>query len=308
MPFYKAYGLSIFSEIELTELNSAEPSEICDLRILIGKVDSVKLKKTQVFRRGIQAYFGESNAGDLILHWDDVADYQAKDGNVLIVSPLTTSPGLLSLFTVSEAIGLILFQKGYFLLHASAIKIGQEAWCFMGSPGAGKSTTAAAFVKAGCPLLSDDLTAIQFDINNKPFVIPGYPQLKIWDTAVEGLSYSMEEVQPVSEGIKKFSFKQDGNDEQDLIPLTEVFFLHNAKNRAALELLSPTQIPTETLKTFPLPGSLMTGDSLKRHFIQSFQCAVSARIWKKRRPANFALLESWVQESISLQSDTLNVR
>ena len=224
---YKAFGLSIVSDIGLPELSVIESQADYDLHIKIGPIVLPKVKKTMIYRRGIRAGFGQDNSANLYLHWDGVADYSAVNGKLLTISPLTTDPNLLSLFTVSEALGLILFQKGYFLLHASAVQVGDEAWCFMGSPGAGKSTTAAAFVKMGCPLLSDDLTAISFNDKGEAVIIPAYPQLKIWDNTVNGLQYDKSDLQPVSEGVNKFSYQPKTNFLHEPVRLKEIFFLHH---------------------------------------------------------------------------------
>ncbi|TDE16270.1 serine kinase [Dyadobacter psychrotolerans] len=303
MHSYKAFGLNIFSEIELPELSKAGPTDNCDLVIKYGSVDLSKLSKTPIYRRGTRALFGKGKEGGLILHWPEIASFEAIDGKTLMVSPLTDDPNLLSLFTVSEALGLILFQKGYFLLHASAVKVGDEAWCFMGNPGVGKSTTAAAFIKAGCQLLSDDLTAIGFDQNGVAQIIPSYPQLKIWDNTVNGLSYDRDTLQPVSEGINKFSYQPKKSFDHKPVKLGAIYFLHKAKNRAASKALSPGEIPIETLRNFPLPVQLLKGEALKKHFAQSFKCAVTARLWRKRRPDGFAKLENWISETLSSISE-----
>jgi len=303
MPFYKAYGLNISSEIELPELSVAEKTANIDLFISVGTIDVPKLRKTPIHRRGVQAYQGVDDAGNLILHWDQIAAFKAVEGNQLVISPLTQDSNLLSLFTISEALAMILFQRGYFLLHASAVKVGNEAWCFMGIPGAGKSTTAAAFVKSGCSLLSDDLTAIRFDEDGKAFIIPGYPQLKIWDNSVDGLNYDRAALQPVSEGVNKFSFRPEGEFSLDPVALGNIFVIHKAKNRPEQQKLSASEIPIETLKNFPLPTSFLKGKYLQDHFRQSFLCAKSADMWRKRRPNGFELLEKWVNGSIASKSD-----
>jgi hypothetical protein len=305
MPFYKAYGLTISSEIELPELTPAKKTAEIDLEIIKGEVILPKLKKAPIHRRGIRALFGQDEDGNLILHWEGVADFKAVEGEKLIVSAHTNDKNLLSLFVVSEALAMILFQKGYFLLHASAVKIGHEAWCFMGNPGAGKSTTAAAFIKAGCTLLSDDLTAIKFDDNGKAYIIPGYPQLKIWDNTVNGLSYDRSVLEPVSEGVNKFSYKPEGEFSQEAVPVSDIFFLHKANNRPALQALKPSEIPIETLKNFPLPIAFLKKKLMESHFTQSFLCAKSSGMWRKRRPAGFSKLEKWVDESIALSTDSI---
>ncbi len=299
MYFYKAFGLNISSELSLPELSPGRGDRPVDLFIKIGEVIRPKLRNSFIYRRGIRAKFGRGEMGSLILHWQDVADYEAIQGNTLVVSPHTSDSNLLSLFTVSEALGLILFQRKYFLLHASAVRIGNEAWCFMGSPGAGKSTTAAAFIKGGCTLLSDDLTAITFDADGVPYIIPAYPQLKIWDNTVRGLQYDTDDLQPVSEGVNKFAYQPMQDFEHKPIKLTTIYFMHKARNRAALKSLSPVEIPVQMLKNFPLPIELLKEESLKQHFAQSFKCAAQAQIWKKRRPDGFSNLEKWVEECVT---------
>ncbi|MCE7039819.1 serine kinase [Dyadobacter sp. CY312] len=298
MYFYKAFGLNIHSEISLPELSIGTEENVADLTIKIGSVKLPRLAKTPIYRRGIRAKFGKGAGDSLILHWEEVADFESIGTDLLIVAPQTQDPNILSLFTVSEALGLVLFQRGHFLLHASAVKVGNEAWVFMGNPGAGKSTTAAAFIKAGCALLSDDLTAITFDSDGIPYIVPAYPQLKIWDNTVNGLQYDKRDLQPVSEGVNKFSYQPSKDFDHQPVRLNSVYFIHKAKNKAVLKALAPGEIPIEMLKNFPLPVELLKDESLKQHFTQSFRCAVHAQIWKKRRPDGFANLENWVQQSL----------
>ena len=298
---YKAFGLKILSEIELPELSDGDGGETFDLQIKSGTFDLPPLQNTQLFRRGIQATFASDTDENLYLHWEGIAAFKATNGNLLTVNPLIDDNNLISLFTVSEAIGLILFQRGLFLLHASAVQVGSEAWCFMGTPGAGKSTTAAAFIKAGCKLLSDDLTAIGFDSDGLAQIIPAYPQLKIWDKTVNGLDYAKVDMSPVSEGVNKFSYQPKADFPQEPVRLGAIFFLHKARNQKSLASLTAMQIPTETLKNFPLPTQLLTPEILRDHFRQSIQCSRSAQLWKKRRPEGFQNLEKWVNESIQQQ-------
>lgn len=299
MYFYKAYGLVISSEISLPELSSFEKQPSVDLHIQKGYIDLPKTKSTNIHRRGVKANFGSISENNLFLNWPGIADFQAENGSLLTVQAHLSDPEVISLFTVSEALGLILYQRNLFLLHASAVKVGNKAYCFMGNPGAGKSTTAAAFIKAGCNLLSDDLTAITFNENGEAFIIPSYPQLKIWNTTVEGLSYKNSELKPVSEGVNKFSYQPKSDFSHALVKLEKVFFLHKARNRKYLSGLMPTEIPVQLLRNFPLPLSLIKeGIKMKEHFKQSFQIASHCELFKKKRDKNFQELENWVKIQI----------
>ncbi|MBB5282798.1 hypothetical protein HNQ92_000919 [Rhabdobacter roseus] len=295
--FYTAYGLQFRSDLLLPECLPGTGENI-DFEIVLTSFPGVKSRPTNIYRRGIRATSGTDAAGHLYLSWEGVADYQALNGRTLRVQPRTEEADLLSLFTLSEALGLILFQRGMYLLHASAVQVGAEAWCFMGTPGAGKSTTAAAFVQAGCPLLSDDLTALRFDEQGRAQIIPGFPQLKIWDTTAEGLRYDPALLTPISEGINKFAFQPTANFPQVPIELGAIYFLHRARNRPARQVVSPVEVPMETLKYFPLPKQFLNQPTIKKLFTQSLQCARTVPICRMRRPADFAALQAWVALSV----------
>ncbi|MCF0073168.1 serine kinase [Dyadobacter sp. CY261] len=296
MHFYKAFGLSIHSELELTELCQDHETQTQDLRIVVSNFSIPPLSETHIYRRKIRALFAVDDAGVAYLNWEGVANFKASNGNLLEVDPLTDDPELLSLFTVSEAIGLILYQLNFFLLHASAVKIGNGAWCFTGEPGAGKSTTAAAFIKAGGTLLSDDLTAISFGADGAAFVVPAYPQLKIWDNTVSGLNYNRANLTPVTEGVNKFAYQPKEDFRHEKIRLKQVLFLHKNVSGEPDAPLPPMSVATESLANFPLPLGLLEGQALKEHFEDSFKCAKSAEMWTKERPEDFGKLEEWARE------------
>jgi len=71
-------------------------------------------------------------------------------------------------------------------LHASAVAVGDAAIAIVGSPGAGKSTTAAAFVKLGYQVLADDVLALQ-EHGDRLRALPGYPRVNLWPDAAEAL-------------------------------------------------------------------------------------------------------------------------
>jgi hypothetical protein len=74
---------------------------------------------------------------------------------------------------------LLLHVRGLLVLHASAVSVGEGGVIFLGDKQAGKSTTAAAFVRAGHRLVADDVVAIDFADPGRPWIRPGFPQLKL---------------------------------------------------------------------------------------------------------------------------------
>lgn len=64
---------------------------------------------------------------------------------------ILTGPGL----------AMALEGRDALVLHASAVLVGGRAVLLIGMSGAGKSTTAAALVRSGCALVSDDLAVLE---------------------------------------------------------------------------------------------------------------------------------------------------
>ena len=86
-------------------------------------------------------------------------------------------------YLLGPVLGLLLRLRGVSCLHASAISIGGRAIAFVGSEGAGKSTTAAMFAQMDCPVLSDDVVALT-ERQGAYYVFPAYPYLSLWADSV----------------------------------------------------------------------------------------------------------------------------
>lgn len=89
-------------------------------------------------------------------------------------------------YLVGPVMGFVLRLRGLTCLHASAIEVAGHAIALLGLPGAGKSTTAAAFAHSGFPVLSDDVVALQ-ESGDRFLVPPGYPRVNLWPDSVRAL-------------------------------------------------------------------------------------------------------------------------
>jgi hypothetical protein len=89
-------------------------------------------------------------------------------------------------YLLGPVMGFVLRLHGVVCLHASAVAVGDRAIALVGLPGAGKSTTAAAFASAGFPVLSDDILALADQVTQF-LVQPGYPRVNLWPDSVQRL-------------------------------------------------------------------------------------------------------------------------
>ncbi|GAB3506409.1 hypothetical protein GCM10027341_39420 [Spirosoma knui] len=294
--YYKAYGLVIGSEIPLPPLPAITPAS-ADLRIKRGQLPAnPPLDPSKAYRAGLNAQCGQDQSGQIWLTWPPLFSYLATNGTELLVDTTQTDVELVALFTYSEALGLILFQRGYFLLHGSAVQINDKGVVFLGEPGAGKSTTVAAFAQQGFSVISDDMVCIRINESGMPVLIPAFPQIKIWETSVDGLQLTKERLAPVREGVNKFSWNDSVTFERNEVPLEQIYVLTAPTDSVgSTEPLLPSQVPVELLGYFPLPDSLLRGASLKDFFEKSSSIARSVSVVRMSRPANFAKLYDFVE-------------
>lgn len=293
---YQAYGLEIISDFSLPELPALNFQKAKNpLRIVSRKLNLPPLENARIPRQGLEAWFGGSPQ-EAYLRWPGVASFKAVQGNLLFVDPdwADISDEILNLYILSEALGLILFQRGLFLLHASAVYLEERIVVFIGMPGAGKSTTAAAFSQKGYPVLSDDMVAITFDSCNQPIVVPGFPQIKIWPSSVEGLGLSDNNLPSLYEGSRKQVIRQFDNFPLVPIPLAHIFFLEQGET-VAVEPFSAASALMALTRFFPCPAGLLQGDSLATHFEQCDRLLKTIPISKLVRSSCFANLDKIIQ-------------
>lgn len=287
------------SVFDLPEFISAEAGR-ADLQFLHGAVRlPSSTMSVNCFRQGIQAQLG-GTGDDIFLHWEGVASFRAVHGEQLICQSHTDHPALLRLFLESEALGLLLFQKEFFLLHASAVRIHNQAVVFMGMPGAGKSTLAAACIRKGHCILSDDLVAIRFDEQQRPLVLPAFPQIKIWEPTAQGLEFNSEELTPLFEGSKKYVFRQPGDFPQHPVPLKHIVVLSKHGLPSGFTEKTGPEAFLDLTRYFALPGQLLHNEKLALHFEQASQIVQQVPIWHLARPDGFNNLLHFVEELTTL--------
>ncbi|HXB68835.1 MAG TPA: hypothetical protein VNY05_11350 [Candidatus Acidoferrales bacterium] len=123
------------------------------------------------------------------------------DGTEFLVSPegrrvIATIPQGSSFedtctYLVGPVMGFVLRLRGVVCLHASTVMIDGRAVAFCGPPGAGKSTTAAAFAQRGHAIVAEDVAALD-DRGSEFFVRPGYPRINLWPHSAAALCGSEE--------------------------------------------------------------------------------------------------------------------
>lgn len=204
---YKAFGLSVHSDMVLPELSVNESDSL--MADVLVKVDAF-------LKNGFDArpydFIAEDNM--VTVKMPDAGVFRVQDGDKIIVSPYAgADEDLIRLYVLGTCFGIVLLQRGIYPLHGSALAINGKAYAIVGQSGAGKSTLASALIGKGCRLLSDDVIAVSFDrLAGQPIVAPSYPQQKLWQNSLEAMGHNYEALRSIF-----------GRETKYCVPLTDSF-------------------------------------------------------------------------------------
>lgn len=167
-----------------------------DVKIIQGEVDPFQVNKADV--KGLN-YLVKGE--DVYLWWDDIGKVKISNGELVTVElnkGLESSNELNIIpFLLGPVMALLLHQRGFLVLHGSAVNTGTGAVAFMGHRGNGKSTTVIHLYVEGYPLVADDILAIKFDDEGLTVVYPGYPHVRLSDEAYHQVKNHTDILTPI---------------------------------------------------------------------------------------------------------------
>lgn len=180
------------------------------------------------------------SADSVIFRWSRLGSLSIRENDLIRVQPHPQAdPAVLAEAVVHLALAVLLFQRGLFPLHASAVDIGGSVIAFAGESGAGKSTTAAAFVAQGAHSVADDVVAVR--LGDVPLVYPALPQLKLLPDAVDRLGLA-DEAQV--EFLSKRIYRPEASFDFRPLPLRALYLLERGAT-TQIERLTGAQMLVE---------------------------------------------------------------
>lgn len=230
---YRAFGMRIRSDIPLPELSLAEADGAIDLSIELAPTGRPLPTRDQ----GIVFDFSPS---DHYMVWPEVGAFRLEGTHRLVVEPAPeATTGYLAFPILGPIFGLLLHLRGLLVLHASAVRIGDSAAIFVGDKMAGKSTTAAAFVRAGYPLLTDDLLAIDLSDPERPLILPAFAQIKLASDSAAAVSIEGAEALPLAHPvISKRQHRLSGDFSHEAVAPGRLLVLDRGGDAVAQHLLT----------------------------------------------------------------------
>ena len=239
---YFAYGLRISSSIEFPELKI----EKTDSDIIIdAKTENTFPKGELVLDNpnGLSLVrYGNQDIGVLL---ENKTLFRVRYGKEIIININSTIDQiLLRLLILNQGMGLLLNQRGYLVLHGSAVNINGKAIAFLGRSLRGKSTIAASLNIRGYPLITDDVLAINFN-KNEPQILPSYPRIKLRDDILKLISTN--NLKQIQANQNKYCYNANKNFSTNPLPLKNIYLIEKS-HKNEINILKSCEALIELIK------------------------------------------------------------
>lgn len=227
---YSHCGLRVRSAVELPwrRANSAGP---VDVEIRVSAVTPVT--------HGPDAPVAVSfDRASFRLSVSGVGRYQVQDGSRITVDPVEGSKDEdIQLYLCGSVFGALWHQRGVLALHASAVLVDGGCLLFAGRSGAGKSTIAAAFERAGYSLVSDDVSVIDQD-GSLIGVWPAHPRLKLAPDSLRAIGETPVALPPAGGTRGKLHLAVRRRTGERPVPVRRFYLLERGNGHPGVEPLS----------------------------------------------------------------------
>jgi hypothetical protein len=202
----------------------------------------------------------------------------APDGTELICAPESDGSSDWSILLPAQALPLAATLQGLEVLHASGVVLRGRATLLTGPPGAGKSSLAAALLRHGAPLLSDDTVALE-PHGDTLVAHPGAALLQLRAAEYDRLSAPERAVLGSPEGLldkQRYSPRVSASP----APFGELFLLERSTQGPPVERIEAVDPFALLASTFNL--SVRTPERLTRHLDLAVALAATERIHRLR--------------------------
>lgn len=189
---YRAYGLTIASDVALPELPTGDPAASPTVRIVLGTVPEHLGAASRVGLRY------EAAPDQFLLRIAGVARFLVREGNEIVID---IHPGAslhqVRVFLLGSCIGALLHQRQVLVLHAAVSRTDGGAVLFAGPSGAGKSTLLAAMLQRGHAMMVDDVCGVvRSESTTGVTVLPGFARTRLRPDSLGELAIASDQLNP----------------------------------------------------------------------------------------------------------------
>jgi hypothetical protein len=271
---YSAYGLAVASTLPLPELierNGGDHNGKGERRPDVSvRLDAVSAATFPLPENQIAGWVERDEACMFV---PEVGRMLIRHGREIVFDPHNgLDESVMRLFILGPGLGVLLHQRGFLVLHASAVVADGQAVAFIGEKGQGKSTMAGAMARRGFSLLADDIVAIDVDATPQPLVYPGFPQIKLWPEAAAELGVNAAELPRIRPEIDKVGRRMEERFFSDAAPLGKIFVLADG-DHDSIQSLPPQHVFMNLIHNCYTYSMLKQSGTQATHFRQTIRLA-----------------------------------
>ncbi len=223
---YQYHGLNVESDIEIPELDlfaAREPFPEADVLITLEKSPASLISDD---RLAISPRLPVVHDREFGLRIPQAADFRVQAGRRILISPSASADfKAIRQYLLGSVWAAVCYQRGIFVVHASAVRDGNAAVMFCGASGHGKSTTAAFLSERGFPVLNDDLSCCSFPADGGPQIFPSSPRIKLWADALQALGLPHNDAEACRVRTGKFRLRTHRSTDHKPLPVAAVYLL-----------------------------------------------------------------------------------
>ena len=190
-------------------------------------------------------------------------------------------------YLLGPVLGFLLRLRGTTCLHASAVALADRAVALVGPAGAGKSTVAAAFCRAGHRVMADDVVPLVVE-EGGILAQPAYSQLRLWPDMVSLLFGTPDALPRLTPSWDKRALDLAATDcfERQPRPLAAVYLLDDVRPGGRVEIQEvPRREAMLTLMTHTYVGYLLNARMRAEEFDCLSQVASTVPVRRIVRPS-----------------------
>ena len=194
MQVYFAFGLRFFSPNFALPEFPVISSDGFDVLIQEGNVPN---KMPITYGEVINIHDGkiEMSKNAFIYRTHKFAHFFIEEGKRITFQRVSVDASVegIRLFLYGTCMNALMKQRRISLLHAACVLNETKSVVFFAQSGGGKSTVSNYFLLNGYQTIGDDILPV-LEENGTCVLLPAYPQSKLWEESIEGLSISTETI------------------------------------------------------------------------------------------------------------------